>query len=67
MRGLMTKSGNKVSEIESFKYLESFVQKNRCFDKGVKYRIKYGRIKGIEALGVLYDKRISMGQRENET
>jgi len=33
----MTISGNEVSEIESFKYLGSFVQKNGGFDKNVKH------------------------------
>jgi len=56
----MTMSGNKVSEVESFKYLGFFVQKNGGFDEDVKHGIKCGWIKRREVSGVLCDKRIPM-------
>lgn len=42
-----------VGEVESFKYLGSFLQKNGGFDKDVKHRIKSGRIKWREVLVIL--------------
>jgi len=41
----MTIHGDEVSEVENFKYLGFFVQKNGGFDKNVKQRSKYGWIK----------------------
>jgi hypothetical protein len=57
-RSAMTISGVEVSEVESFKYLGSFVQKNGGLDEDVKHRIKCGWMKWREASGVLCDKRI---------
>jgi len=42
---------DEVSEVEIFKYLGSFVQKNGGNDEGVKHRIKCGWIKWKEASG----------------
>jgi len=56
----MTIDGDEIKEVECFKYLKSFVQKNRGFDKDVKHRIRCGWIKWIEASGVLCDKIIPM-------
>lgn len=50
-----------VGKVKSFKYLEYFDwQKNGVFDEYVKYKIKCGRIKWRESLGVLCDKKIPM-------
>ena len=59
-RSAMIISGVEVSEVESFKYLGSFVQKNGDLDEDVKHRIKCGWMKWREASGVLCDKRIPM-------
>jgi len=56
----MTISGDEVNEVESFKYLGSFVQMNGGFDKDVKHKIKCRWIKWREASGVLCDKKIPM-------
>lgn len=39
-RRVMTKSRDAVDEVESFKYLESFVQKNGGFNEDVKHWVK---------------------------
>lgn len=35
-------NGDMVSEVESFKYLASFVQNDWCFKEDVKHKIKCG-------------------------
>jgi len=52
--------GDEVKEVESFKYLRSFVQKNGGFDDDVKRGIRCGRMKWSEASGVLCGKIIPM-------
>jgi len=52
--------GDEIKEVEYFKYLESFVQKNNGFDEDVKHKIRYRWITWREASGVLCDKRIPM-------
>jgi len=56
----MTVSGGEVREIESFKYLGFFVQKNGVFDVAVKHRIRCKWIKWKEVSDVLCDKGISI-------
>jgi len=51
---------NEAKEVESFKYLGSFIQENRNFDEDVKHRIRWGWIKWREASGVLCNNRIPM-------
>jgi len=57
---VMTKNGNKLSEVESFNYLGFILQKNGGFVENVKHRIIGGWIKWREASGVLCDNRIPM-------
>jgi len=48
-----TISSDVIGEVANFKYLESFVQKDRDFVVDVKHKIKYGWMKWREAKGVL--------------
>jgi hypothetical protein len=55
-----TISCDMIGEVENFKYLGLFVQKDTGFGMDVKHRIKCGWMKWRKALGVLCDKRIPM-------
>jgi len=44
-RSGMTIDGDEIKEVECFKYLGSFGQKNEGFDEDVKHRIRCGWIK----------------------
>lgn len=59
---VMTISENTIGEVEIFKYLESFVQKNGGFDEQVKHRIKCEWIEMLssETSGVLYNKKMQI-------
>jgi hypothetical protein len=54
----MTISSDFIGEVEYFKYLGSFVQKNRSLGMNINHRIKYVWMKWREASGVLGDERI---------
>jgi hypothetical protein len=45
MRRLVTISGNVIGEVNIYKYLGSFVQKDEVFGVNVKHRINCGWIK----------------------
>jgi len=47
-----------VYKVDSFKYLESVLQKNVGFNEDIMHRIKCGWIKWRETSGVLCDRRI---------
>jgi hypothetical protein len=62
MKKPMTIIGDVIREVENFKYLVSFVQKDRGRGVGmdIKQRIKCSWLKWREVLGILSDKSISM-------
>jgi len=60
MSRLIKIGGDLIGEVESLKYLGSFVQKNGNVGMDVKLRIKFGWMKWREALSELCDKKIPM-------
>lgn len=56
----MTIIGDVRRDINSFKYLELFIQKNCGFNENMKHRIKCGLIEWRDELGILCDERILM-------
>jgi len=59
----MTISGDIIGELEKFKYLGSFIQRDRGFVVDVKYRIKRRWMKWRVTKGVLQDERDSIRPR----
>jgi len=59
----MTIRGNVIGEVERFKYLVSFVERNGSFVVDVKHRIKCGWMKWKKVLDILCAKRIPIRQK----
>lgn len=58
-RRIITISWNVLGEVDSFKYLWSYLQMNGGFDENIKYKIWFGGSCGEKYLcSILYDRRI---------
>lgn len=58
MKRAMTIIGNIIGDVDSFKYLRSFIKRDGCFFVDIKHWIKCNWIKERELSSVLFDKKV---------